>query len=135
MVARHLGHDCREVPSGAIAPDGHTPWLPANSRRVGRHPAGGCVTVFWSGGEFMLWGQTVLHGHHEASGCIRQGTTRRVVGLEIANDPPATMKVDQHRKRASAIWSVDTRQHFATSPGNRLLLYCAYWLRLALRAK
>src|SRR5215510_3872794 len=135
MVARHLGHDCREVPSGAIAPDGNTPRVAANSRGVGCHPAGGGVTVFWSGGEFMLWRQTVLHGHHEASGRIRQGATRRVVGLEIANDPPATMKVDQHRKRASAIGSVDTRQHFATSPRNRPLFYCAYRLRLALRAK
>ena len=54
-------------------------------------------------GEGMLRGQPIIDGHDRTEGLISEPQAERMVGIQIADCPAATMEVDDERTVPGAV--------------------------------
>ena len=66
--------------------------------------------------------QAVVHAHHHGRDAGGQPVTGGVVGGDVADDPPAPVEVDHHRKGGLGGRAVDPDRHRTTRPRHRAVL-------------
>src|SRR5229473_7457544 len=116
-IARHQGNCSREISTGAVATDGDSIRVYVERARVVGHPFGCRVTILWSGWELMLGRETVIDGHGDAWGALREIAAGHVVRLDIADHPSTAMKVHKCPEGAAPRGRVDS--HLDIAGGTR----------------
>ena len=97
-VPRHQRHRRREVAARAVARYRHEPAVRPDAPGILRQPARDRIAVLDRTGEFRFWAQPIIHRRHHAPRRIRQCSAWPVDDLQIADDPPAAMKIHHQRQ-------------------------------------
>ncbi len=149
-VGHRRGPDRREVDGGVdegLGPDGRAPAAPGPQgdgggqvaagavtghpqaagvapeiAAVGGHPGGGGVAVVDGGGEAVLGGEAVADAHHHGPRAAAQGPARPVVGVDVADHPPAPVEVGHEWGGAGPRRAVDADGDRAGRSGDRAVL-------------
>ena len=89
----------REVGAGAVAHHADASRVDPEVASLLDEPVQRRHAVDEGGREGVLRRAPVVHGQHGAAGAVGQATALGVVGLEVAEDEPAAVQVDQRRQR------------------------------------
>ena len=131
-IARHQRDRRGEVAARAVAADGDPGGVDAEIGRVARGPKGCRVRVLGRGRELVLGRQPVVDRHHHASRAVGDRATRRVVGVETADDPTPAVEVDERgeRRRGRVLRPVDAHGNRAFGAGHGAVLHACHGLRV-----
>ncbi len=138
QVSRFQAHDCAEVAASAIARDGNLAAIRPKVRSILLQPFQGGVAIVHRCGKPVFWRQTVIHQHHNALGGIGEAATVRVVGVQPANHPSATMKVQcggDALVRTKFTGPINANGDFATWTGNLAILHFENVYRVAVQCR
>ena len=69
----------------------------ADALKLRCQPVRSFATILQSGGERVFGCQPVIHRHHGAARLGAQLLTKRVVAVEVADDPAAAVEIDDQR--------------------------------------
>ena len=101
-LPRHEGDDRGEVAAGARAANGQLARVDAElGGMLGGPPRRG-VRIVGRRGIAMLGREPVFDGQHRASGSVRERTAEVVGERDAADDPAATVEIDDQRQRSGA---------------------------------
>jgi len=70
----------------------------------------------------VLWGEAVVGRDDNAAGLVRQVAAETVVGVEVAENPPASVEIQKHGEGRGAERRVDAEWDFAARSGDAKVL-------------
>ena len=93
----------RQVSAGAISCNDHLAIVGGQRVEVVDNPSRCRHGVFMGRGEGILRGQPIIDGHDRTVGLISKPQAERMVGIQIADCPAATVEVDDERTVPGAV--------------------------------
>jgi len=121
-VARKLRNHRRQIAACAVAADCEPVRIDVEFLRVLGHPLGRGEAILDPGGKLVLGREPVVDRNGDASDLVGERAAWRVVRIEIADDPSAAMKENQHRERPTALRRIDANRNRTGRPGNLPIL-------------
>ena len=100
-VARHERDDRGEVAAGAVAADREPGGVTAELGRVLAKPRDDRVRVLHAGREPVLGRETVVDRDDDAAGRVADRAAHAVVGVEVADHPPAAVEERDDGRRTA----------------------------------
>lgn len=82
---------------------------------MGKQLPGSKVAVLGTGREAVLRRKAIVHRHHRVAGQPRHVSADLVIGVDIAGDPAAAVKEQQHRKRSLGVGCKDAHRNLVVA--------------------
>ena len=128
-AAQPMRNRRRQIAAGTVAADRQACRIDAQGARLRRHPSGDGQAVVhraWEGG---LGAHPVIDRDHGAAAAIAQLAAQHVVRVEVADDEPAAVEIDQTRQHGiggSAGGPVAAAGDGAARAGHRQVAHLAH---------
>ena len=94
-MADHRG----KIAAGRISRHGDTVSIDAEPQCIGRNPLGCGQCIFDGRGEFVLRRETIVDRYHATTALVGKHSAHCVMGVEVAEDPRAAMKINDGGER------------------------------------
>ena len=100
----------RHVPAGAVPRNGQLVGVSPEAPRVSRNPSEGRVCILYGRRKGVFRRQPVVHGNHDIPGALRKVSRDVVMGIDVSDNPPAPVIVDNHRAPAGCPGAIDSNR-------------------------